>query len=190
MMITIMYGSARKARVGIRAARFMRRMLQERGHEVELIEPFTHPFPMLDLRYHDYEEGKAPALMESVASTLKRSDGVVVVSGEYNHGIPPALKNIIDHFMQEYFFKPSAIVTYSIGAFGGVRAAMALRMVLPEVGMPSIPSTFPIPHVQDAFDEQGNTVQPQYEDRVKRFLDEFEWYMEACAAQRKKGLPY
>ena len=60
------------------------------------------------------------------------ADGFVGVSGEYNHGIPPALKNLLDHFLEEYFFRPSGIACYSAGAFGGVRAAMQLRMSLAE----------------------------------------------------------
>jgi NAD(P)H-dependent FMN reductase len=114
----------------------------------------------------------------------------VIVSGEYNHGIPPALKNLLDHFLEEYFFRPSAIVCYSAGAFGGVRAAMQLRMTLGELGMPGIPSIFPIPHVHDAFDDTGRAQQPIFEERVGRFLDELEWYAEALRRAREGGTPY
>ena len=40
------------------------------------------------------------------------ADAIVVVSGEYNHSIPPALSNLLDHFLEEWFWKPSAIVCY------------------------------------------------------------------------------
>ena len=114
----------------------------------------------------------------------------MIVSGEYNHGIPPALKNLLDHFLEEYFFRPSAIVCYSAGAFGGVRAAMQLLMTLGELGMASIPSIFPIPHVQDAFDEDGHARHPILEQRVGRFFDELEWYAEALRHGREHGTPY
>ena len=81
--------------------------------------------------------------------------------GEYNHTIPPALANLLDHFLEEYFYKPSAIVCYSVGAFGGVRAAIALRAMLGETsGMSSssIPSIFLIAKVQDAFREDGSPI--------------------------------
>jgi NAD(P)H-dependent FMN reductase len=100
----------------------------------------------------------------------------LVVSGEYNHSIPPALKNMLDHFLEEWFWRPSAIACYSAGDFGGVRAAMQLRATLAELGMPSISSIFPMPKVQDQFDEDGTPRDPVHERRVGRFLKEFEWY--------------
>jgi NAD(P)H-dependent FMN reductase len=140
--------------------------------------------------YKEYKKGEAPAASEGLAKTYRAADGFVIVSGEYNHGIPPALKNLLDHFLEEYFFRPSAIVCYSAGAFGGVRAAMQLRMTLAELGMPSIPSIFPIPYVQDAFDDNGRARQPVFEQRIGRFLNEFEWYAEALRRGRETGTPY
>jgi NAD(P)H-dependent FMN reductase len=110
----------------------------------------------------------------------------VIVSGEYNHTVPPALTNLLDHFLEEYFYKPSAIVCYSAGAFGGVRAAITLRAMLAELGMSSIPSIFPIPRVQDAFEEDGTPTDADYERRVASFLDELEWYARALKAERER----
>ena len=93
---------------------------------------------------------------------------------------------MLDHFLEEYFWKPSAIVSYSAGSFGGVRAAVALRAMLAEMGMSSIPSVFPVPHVQSAFDEQGAPTDPQTSDRVAKFLDEFEWYATALREARPR----
>jgi hypothetical protein len=56
--------------------------------------------------------------------------------------------------------------------------------------MPSIPSIFPIPHVQDAFDDRGAAKQPVFEQRIGRFLDELEWYAEALRQRRERGTPY
>ena len=86
---------------------------------------------------------------------LTKADAFVIVSAEYNHGEPAALKNLLDHFQSEYLYKPSGIVTYSAGPFGGVRALVTLRAILAELGTPSIPSAFPISHVGDAFDADG-----------------------------------
>ena len=105
--------------------------------------------------YKEYEKGKAPAVLERLALLYRAADAFIVVSGEYNHSIPPALSNLLDHFLEEYFFRPSAIVCYSAGAFGGVRAAMQLRALLSELGMPSISSLFPIPKIQDTLDSTG-----------------------------------
>ena len=80
-----------------------------------------------------------------LAGRIKAADAFIIVSGEYNHSIPPALSNLLDHFLEEYFWRPSAIVCYSGGSFGGVRAAVQLRAMLCELGTPSIPSLFRFP---------------------------------------------
>jgi NAD(P)H-dependent FMN reductase len=140
--------------------------------------------------YKEYDKGKAPAVLEQLASLYRSGDGFVVVSGEYNHSIPPALSNLLDHFLEEYFFRPSAIVCYSSGAFGGVRAAMQLRAMLSELGMPSISSLFPIPRIQQAFDPAGLPLDANVEQRFSRFAAEFEWYANALRAARAHGTPY
>ena len=106
--------------------------------------------------YKEYPAGQAPEVLERLAGQIKAADAFIIVSGEYNHCIPPALSNLLDHFLEEYFWRPSAIVCYSAGPFGGVRAAMQLRAMLCELGTPSIPSLLPIPKVQDAFDDDGH----------------------------------
>lgn len=180
----IIYGSARRARQGIKAARFVARKLQERDHEVSLVDSAQYELPLLDLMYKEYEAGKAPPAMESIAEILRSADGFVIVSAEYNHSIPAALKNLLDHFQSEYLYKPSAIVTYSAGPFGGVRALLNLRGILAELGTPSIPSAFPVSDVGNAFDDEGNALDGAYDNRVNKFLDEYDWYATAMQQAR------
>lgn len=181
----IIYGSARQARQGIKAARFVARMLEQRGHAVTLIDSQQYNLPLLDRMYKEYETGTAPADMTAIGEALDAADGFVIVSAEYNHSIPAALKNLLDHFQGEYLYKPSAIVTYSAGPFGGVRALVNLRAILAELGTPSIPSAFPVSQVHKAFDDEGNALETSYEKRIVKFLDEYEWY--ADALRRKRG---
>ena len=188
--LAIILGTVRSDRMGIRAARFIEHELQGRGHATTLVDPLEHRLPLLDRMYKEYPKGEAPAVLEELAVLYRRVDGFVIVSGEYNHGIPPALKNLLDHFLEEYFFRPSAIVSYSAGAFGGVRAAMQLRMTLAELGMASIPSLFPIRTIGRTLAEDGTPLDPAFAKRTSRFLAELEWYAEALKAQRAKGLPY
>lgn len=189
MHFAVLYGSVRSERQGIRAARFIEAQIRERGHAVSFIDPMVYKLPLLDRMYKEYD-GDAPAPLEELAPIYRRADGFVIVSGEYNHGIPPALKNLLDHFLEEYFWRPSAIVCYSAGLFGGVRAAMQLRMTLAELGMPSIPSLLPFGRVSSLFSEDGTPTDEEAARRSWRFLDEFEWYARALAAERVKGLPY
>lgn len=186
----VLYGSVRSDRQGIKFARFLQNQLSERGHSSTLIDPLEYRLPLLDKMYKEYPKGEAPAPLEDLATKIRSADGFLVVSGEYNHGIPPALKNLLDHFLEEWFWRPSAIACYSAGAFGGVRAAMQLRATLAELGMPSISSMFPMPKVQEQFDEDGTPRDPGHERRVARFLDEFEWHANALKEARKQGVPY
>ena len=190
LQIPILYGSVREARQGIKAARFIDGQLRRRGHATTLIDPMEVRLPLLDRMYKEYPKGQAPEPLERLAALYRAADAFVIVSGEYNNSMPPALTNLLDHFLEEYFFRPSAIVCYSGGAYGGVRAAMQLRMTLAELGMSSIPSIFPVPKVQDAFAEDGTPNDPVFEKRVGRFIDELEWYARALKEARANGVPY
>ena len=96
----------------------------------------------------------------------------------------------MDHFLEEWFWRPSAIACYSAGGFGGVRAAMLLRPTLAELGMPSIPSILAMPKVQQQFDDDGTPHDEGHERRAKKFFAEFEWYARALKAARVEGVPY
>jgi NAD(P)H-dependent FMN reductase len=186
----IIYGSVRQARQGIKAARFILEACRRRGHRATLVDPLEERLPLLDRMYKEFPAGKAPETLERLAKQIKEADAFIIVSGEYNHSIPPALSNLLDHFLEEYFWRPSAIVCYSGGAFGGVRAAMQLRAMLCELGTPSIPSLLPVPAVQDAFDDDGRPHDAGYHKRADRFLSELEWYASAMKAAREAGVPY
>jgi NAD(P)H-dependent FMN reductase len=190
LTVPVLLGSVRRDRQGIRAARFIVKALQARGHEPVLVDPMESPLPMLDRMYKEYPKGEAPELLERLAALYRRADGFIVVSAEYNNAAPPALTNLLDHFLEEYFWRPSGIVCYSAGQFGGVRAAMQLRMTLAELGMPSIPSLLPMPRIQTLLDEQGGTEAEWLGKSAERFLSEFTWYANALRRQRQDGTPY
>ncbi len=188
--IAIIYGSVRSDRQGIKAVKFFSTKLKERLIESFIIDPIEFKLPLLDKMHKEYPQGKAPKEMGSIAGILQQVDGFLIITGEYNHSIPPALKNLLDHFQREYFFKPSAIVSYSAGNYAGVRAAVHLRAILGELGTPSISSMFPIAQVQNAFDDDGNALDSFYDERSVRFLDEFIWYTQALKVARNNGVPY
>jgi NAD(P)H-dependent FMN reductase len=102
-----LYGSVRTERQSIKFARFLDAQFRKRGHASTLIDPLQYPFPLLDKMYKEYPKGAAPEPLETVADFIRRADGFLIVSGEYNHGIPPVLKNMLDHFLEEWFWRPS-----------------------------------------------------------------------------------
>ena len=190
LTIPVLIGSVRSDRQGIKAARMVIRALAERGHDPVPVDPVDLQLPLLDRMYKEHPQGQAPEPLERMATLYRRAGGFMVVSGEYNNGIPPALKNLLDYFLEEYFWRPSAIVCYSAGGFGGVRAAMQLRMVLSELGMPSIPSVMAVPRIGSALDESGVATDERTNATLGRFLDEFEWYARAMGRERAAGVPY
>src|SRR5215467_2411808 len=97
--IAILYGSVREARAGIRLVRHLDQALRRRGHTTSIVDPAEYRLPLLDRMYKEYPAGTAPPLLEQLAAIYRRADGFAIVSGEYKHGIPPALKNLLDHFL-------------------------------------------------------------------------------------------
>jgi NAD(P)H-dependent FMN reductase len=190
LLLPVILGSVRSDRKGLRAARFIIRRLEERGYEAPLVDPLELKLPLLDRMYKEYPKGEAPGTLERLAEVYRRADGFVIVSAEYNQSIPPALSNTLDHFLEEYFWRPSAIVCYSAGRYGGVRAAVQLRTMLGELGMSSIPSYLPIPEIGKTLDEDGHSQQPWLDKSAGRFIDELAWYAQALRRQREEGLPY
>jgi NAD(P)H-dependent FMN reductase len=196
MVVAVLVGSVRSERMGDRAAKWVTAELEKRGHKVVLVDAAVLKLPMLDKMWKEIKKdtsSKYEKLREKLAPLAKlygRVDGFCVVSAEYNHSIPPGLTNLIDHFLEEYFFRPSAIVCYSSGQYGGVRAAMQLRTLLAEVGMPSIPSLQPIPSIGSSLSEDGVALTQDLAEKSGEFFDEFEWYMRAMKAERAKGVPY
>jgi NAD(P)H-dependent FMN reductase len=200
MVIAVLLGSVRSERMGDRAAKWVIAQLEKRGHEAVLVDAAALQLPILDRMWKEIgpKHGPQPPAgyadlrkkLEPLAALYARADGFCIVSAEYNHSVPPGLSNLIDYFLEEYFWRPSAIVCYSAGPFGGVRAAMQLRAMLAEVGMPSIPSLQPIPSIGSALSEDGVPLTQQLAERSGRFFDEFEWYMRAFKEERAKGLPY
>ena len=122
LKIVVIFGSVRIGRQGIKAARFIVNALKERKHSVILVDPLEYGLPLMNKKYSRYEKGKAPKNLEKLAKLFKSADAFVIVTAEYNHFPPPALVNLLDYFLEEYFFRPSAIVSYSGGGFGVVRA--------------------------------------------------------------------
>ena len=101
--IAILYGSVREARAGIRLVRFLDAALRRRGHTTSVVDAAEYRLPLLDRMYKEYERGTAPRVLEELAEIYRRTDAFAIVSGEYNHGIPPALKNLLDHFPRRVF---------------------------------------------------------------------------------------
>lgn len=185
MDYAVLYGSTRSDRQGIKAARFVVKQLEARGHRATLLDAMDLDLPFLDRMFKEYGEGTAPAGMQRAHDVLDAADGFVIVGGEWNHSIPPALKNLLDTFQSEFFYKPAGIVTYSAGPFGGVRAAPHYRVILGELGMVTVSIMFAISSIYKTFEEDGSDPDGTYTKRIDRFLNELDWYADALKTKRE-----
>ena len=192
--ILVFYGSYRSDRMGIRLAEFVIERLRRRGDDVELIDAKAINLPMLDRMYKEYPKGEAPEVLEQLARKIREADGFVFVTGEYNWGIQAGLKNLTDHFLEEWFWRPAAVVSYSSGRFAGVRAASAWHGILSEMGMVVASSTIavgPIGQTLSAEAEPMGAGGEAIEQAFPRFADDLTWWVEAAKAQRaRKAPPY
>src|SRR3954463_16131662 len=156
--ILVLYGSYRSDRMGIRLAQFVIDNFRGRGEDVELIDAKAIGLPMLDRMYKEHPKGQAPAELETLAGKIREADGFVFITGEYNWGIQPGLKNLTDHFLEEWFWRPAAIVSYSAGRFAGARAAIAWHGTLSEMGMVVISSTIAVGSIGQTLSAEGEPI--------------------------------
>ncbi|MBR0849798.1 NAD(P)H-dependent oxidoreductase [Bradyrhizobium diazoefficiens] len=192
--ILVLYGSYRSDRMGIRLANFVINRLRARGEDAVLIDAKAIGLPMLDRMYKEHAAGTAPEALETLAGQIRGADGFVFVTGEYNWGIQPGLKNLTDHFLEEWFWRPAAVVSYSAGRFSGARAATAWHGTLSEMGMVVVSSTIGVGPIAQTLSADGEPIGEggkALERAFPRFADDLGWWIEAAKAQRaRKAPPY
>ena len=190
--ILVLYGSYRSDRMGIRLAQFVVEGFRARGDDVELIDAKEVGLPILDRMYKEYSKGEAPAVLEKLAGKIRAADGFVFITGEYNWGVQPGLKNLTDHFLEEWFWRPAAIASYSAGRFAGARAAIAWHGTLSEMGMVVVSSTISAGPISQSLSEDGKPTGEggkALANAFPRFADDLIWWVEAAKAQHARKKP-
>jgi NAD(P)H-dependent FMN reductase len=192
--ILVLYGSYRSDRMGIRLADFIVAGLKARGADAELIDAKAIGLPMLDRMFKEYPRGSAPEALETLARKIRAADAFIFVTGEYNWGVQPGLKNLTDHFLEEWFWRPAAIASYSAGRIAGARSSFIWHGTLSEMGMIVVSSTLavgPIGQALTAEAKPAGEAGQQLERAFVRFADDLAWWTEAARAQRaRKAPPY
>ena len=191
--LLVLYGSYRSDRAGIRLARFLVSAFAARGARAELVDAREVGLPMLDRMYKEHPPGTAPEALEALAAKIRGADGFVFVAGEYNWGVQPGLKNLTDHFLEEWFWRPAAVASYSAGRIAGARANLAWHGILSEMGMAVVPSTLLVGPVAAALDEAGTPTPGEggaaLARAFPRFAADLEWWAEAARRQREHRAP-
>lgn len=176
LQIAVVVGSTRPGRLGPAVAEWFLDRARARSEltpavvdvgETELPHSFGAPAPRL-----------APA-----AAALAAADAFVVVTPEYNHSYPGALKNLIDLHSAEWQAKPVAFVSYG-GVSGGLRAVEQLRQVVAELHMVSVRESVSFHRAKRQFDAAGETADGAAIDAAARMLGQLAWWGRALRGAR------
>ncbi len=178
LFIPIILGTAREGRVSEKVAQYVFK-------EISDLNAFETQF--VDVR--DFLFGKTVGYSEMVKpwqDIMARADGLIIVSPEYNRGIPGELKILIDSLDEEYIKKPVAIVGVSSGKWGGSRMAEAILPTLITLGMVPISPSLPFPVAQNLFDVDGQIIDLSYKEKIALMVKELVWYAEVLKGGREK----
>ncbi len=177
--IIIISASVRTDRRSHRVALFFNNYLTEQAlAKVEIVDLNAYQFPIFEERLR-FTKDPSPKVLE-FAQKVKDADGIIIVTPEYNGGYPASLKNVTDLLYDEWKRKPLAITTVSNGNFGGSQVITSLLFTLWKIGAWVVPAMFPVPNVNESYDENGK---PHDEEathkRAKHFIDELLWCIDA-----------
>ena len=171
MKLVLMGGSLRAASLNARLLRHFARELEGLGHEVTAFtgEPLRLPL---------YEDGVPPsAEAQALHGALRGAQGLVIVSPEYNSGIPGHLKNAVDWLStlqpSPWPDLPVLLCSASPGAFGGARGLVAWRATLANMGALALPEAITVPHADQQLDAEGAPTEPRTAASALRILERF-----------------
>jgi len=186
LKIVVFLGSSREGRQGGQVAKMIIDMLKAKGHEIEIFDPLTLGDGNVNQPIQFYKDpSKAPEWLRNANQKVIDAQAYVVVTCEYNSQLPPGLTGIMDQFPPaSYRHKPCAIISYSMGAFGGIRAATLARPFLSAFGMISTPTACTIPQVQDKF-INGKCTEDRVTKNMEKVVAEITWYG-TCMADKLK----
>lgn len=185
------------ARLGVRVARAAQACLESRYGEVEveLVDPLDYRLEPVFKPHFAYPRSQVPEALDGLANRIQAADGFIMISPEYNHSMSPALANLLNHFGSSLFaYKPSAIVTYSAGQWGGMRAAVGMRTFLSELGCLPVSAMIHVPRAQDVFDGEGSPQTGEDEaawfDYFGRTFSQLLWWAQAANEHRTRVDPH
>lgn len=177
--IAIISGSIRTGRQSQNVALYFDNYIKENKlASSEILDLKEFDFPVFEERliYQKDPSEKAKLFSEKV----KNADAVIIISPEYNGGYPASIKNAIDLLVKEWYHKPVGLVSVSSGGFGGVNSLALLQTVLLKIKAVVVPAPFPVPKVEENFDEKGNALNKEATDkRAAAFMKELLWFCEA-----------
>ena len=180
--IGLIYGSTRKGRFCDTVAQWAAEQIRAAGNfTVDMIDPaLVLPQP---------GQTDHPSASPSLWQRMEAADAFVVVTPEYNHGYPAALKSLIDSVGAEWQAKPVAFVSYG-GISGGLRAVEQLRLVFAELHVVTIRDSVSFAGAWEQFDEAGKLKEPERARKtMTTMLGRLHWWAMALRSARV-AVPY
>lgn len=155
-LIKVIIGSTRPGRFGPTPAQWLMELTKEHPNATfELIDLKQVNLPLLDEPIPAWSSKYTQPHTKEWAKIINEADGFIVVTAEYNHGIPAALKNAIDYLAPEWRYKPISFVAYG-AASGGVRAVEHLRMAAANLNMFDLREIVTFKNYWEQLDKKGN----------------------------------
>lgn len=111
-----------------------------RAAEPEIIDARANGLPMLDRMYKENSKGEAPPALEDLAGKIRAADAFVFVTGERKWGQQPGRKDMTDHFLEGWFWRPAAIASFFAGRLACGHASVAWHATLTEMEMAVSPA--------------------------------------------------
>jgi NAD(P)H-dependent FMN reductase len=177
MKIEVIAGSPRSNSVTKRVALHLFQALKDTtGHEIGLIDLQEWNLPPLQSVFTSVEH--TPDEFKPLSQRIFEADAFILVTPEYNGSYSPALKNLLDHFPKQHH-KPFGIVTASPGAFGGVRAAQQLLLLVSALFGVASPYLLVVPAVDKKFNAQGGLIDENFQNSIHNFIAEYLWLAES-----------
>jgi NAD(P)H-dependent FMN reductase len=187
----------RPARLGVRVTKALEQHFGDLfpDHNVEIIDPLEWTFDPVFKPHFAYARSEVPKQLDELAAKIGEADGYVMVSPEYNHSMSPALAHMLNHFGSSLFaYKPSLIVTYSAGQWGGARAAVTMRGFLSELGCLPVSAMVQIPSAADVLTEAGQFHDQENPDHWQSYFHrgtaQLLWWAEATRLHREQVDPH
>ncbi len=176
--IVIISASVRQGRQSHKVALYFKSyLLKNNLAEVEILDLNSYRFPLFEERLK-FQKNPSTDVLE-FAEKIKTSNGVIIVTPEYNGGYPASLKNVVDLLYDEWHHKPVAISTVSDGIFGGTQVITSIQFSLWKMKALTVTAMFPVPKVRDNFNENGVPADESGTDkRAAVFLNELFWFMD------------
>lgn len=181
--VGIILGSTRPNRRGPQIAQWVLDTAIQRGDaEFELIDLREHPLPHLDEPAPPMFGPSANPHTRAWAERIAPCDGFVVVTPEYNGGMPGVLQNAFDQLFAEWTNKAVGFVSY--GVHGGARAAVQLRTVCSTLGMADVGYQVAVSVLTDFENHTTFVPRDHHADALHKTLDQVIAWSTALAPLR------